>query len=101
MCSSNAAASPMPQLPVTWKEFSELLRNNNREAKSQETNQAVERIEPSRFQVLTSGASDQQADEQRFGQNKLGSWSATYQSDQTTNTESADNLEYTEFEAYA
>lgn len=103
MSFTSATNSALPRLPVTWKEFSELLRANQESPKPDSDGRRVERVPDSRFSNVSAGSHDQAADEQMFG-NQPGTWNATYKSDGSPAQNPCDSPHssgYSEFDAYA
>jgi hypothetical protein len=93
MSLNSAAASAMPRLPVTWKEFSELLRANQAASKLPPEDRPVERITATNMDVV-SYESENRGESGRFVKSDHGSWKATYERDEQPSAEARDSPEF-------
>ena len=69
MIANSVSASSMPRLPVSWREFSELLRIRTSEAMRPSHERTVESVKEGRLDIRSDGSSNQQ-DQHRHATNQ-------------------------------
>lgn len=78
MSINSAAASAMPRLPVTWQEFSQLLRSYQTATRPASESNPVDAVDSISLNVQ-SDPSNGQAALSNWADKNLGTWSSTTQ----------------------